>query len=143
MVFDFSYCTVLNFLAVITYMVFVFIIIVLYLNILIAQLTDTYGAVKINAEKLVASYRMNFVYQIQKKSILSLVKDKSDDENTEENDKLIVKEHEFKKYFLVGEYNLFTKRYAVETLNKSLCLLDSIYSKFFVYLWHAPLKIDW
>ena len=115
-VFNFSYFTTLNFLAVITYMVFVFILIVLYLNILIAQLTDTYGAVKINAEKLVASYRMNFVYQIQKKSVLFFVKkekseDDDDDNNdandTEENDNFIVKEHEFKKYFLVGEYNLF------------------------------------
>ena len=101
-VLGFNYVTTLNVLAVITYMVFVFIVIVVYLNIFIAQLTDTYGSVKKNAEKIVARYRMDFVHQIQKKSLLSFVAKREPGGND-----IIVEKKDFKKYFLVGKFYIF------------------------------------
>ena len=97
-----NYVTTLNVLAVITYMVFVFIVIVVYLNIFIAQLTDTYGSVKKNAEKIVARYRMDFVHQIQKKSLLSFVAKREPDKKD-----IVVEKDYLKKYFLVGKFYLF------------------------------------
>ena len=111
-VLGFNYVTTLNVLAVITYMVFVFIVIVVYLNIFIAQLTDTYSSVKKNAEKIVARYRMDFVYQIQKKSLLSFVANR-----VSGGKDIIVEKKDLKKYFLVGKFIFHSNIFLSNVLN--------------------------
>ena len=61
-----------NFLAAVVYIVFLFLIIVVYLNVFIAQLSDTYAEVKANAKKTVAKFRLEFIIQIQTTSMLAL-----------------------------------------------------------------------
>ena len=62
----------LNWLAAAIYLGFLFLTIVVYLNVFIAQLSDTYGAVKQNAEKTYAWQRLNFIVQVQRTSLLSI-----------------------------------------------------------------------
>ncbi|WP_411023059.1 hypothetical protein, partial [Salmonella sp. s51228] len=62
----------LNVLSVIIYFIFLFLVIVVYLNIFIAQLSDTYAAQKENALKIVAQYRLEFIVQVETTSIFSL-----------------------------------------------------------------------
>ena len=62
----------LNWLAAVIYEGFLFMIVVVLLNVFIAQLSDTYGRVKLNAEKTYAWQRLNFIVQVQRTSLLSL-----------------------------------------------------------------------
>ena len=62
----------LNVVAAVVYVVFLFLIIVVYLNVFIAQLSDTYAEVKANAKKTVAKFRLEFIIQIQTTSLLAL-----------------------------------------------------------------------
>ena len=62
----------LNWLAATIYLGFLFLIIVVYLNVFIAQLSDTYGVTKQNAEKTYAWQRLNFIVQVQRTSLLSI-----------------------------------------------------------------------
>ena len=62
----------LNVIAAAVYVVFLFLIIVVYLNVFIAQLSDTYADVKANAKKTVAKFRLEFIVQTQTTSLLAL-----------------------------------------------------------------------
>ena len=62
----------LNWLAVTIYIAFFFLVVVVYLNVFIAQLSDTYADVKLNADRSFAWQRLNYIIQIQKSSMLSL-----------------------------------------------------------------------
>ncbi|KAI6646498.1 hypothetical protein LOD99_12619 [Oopsacas minuta] len=62
----------LNWLACMIYISFFFLTVVVYLNVFIAQLSDTYADVKLNAKRSFAWQRLNYVIQIQKSSMLSL-----------------------------------------------------------------------
>ena len=62
----------LNWLAAAIYLGFLFLIIVVYLNVFIAQLSDTYGVTKQNAEKTYAWQKLNFIVQVQRTSLLSI-----------------------------------------------------------------------
>ena len=62
----------LNWLAGAIYLGFLFLTIVVYLNVFIAQLSDTYGSVRQNAEKTYAWQRLNFIVQVQRTSLLSI-----------------------------------------------------------------------
>ncbi|KAI6654066.1 hypothetical protein LOD99_2913 [Oopsacas minuta] len=88
----------LNWLAAGIYAGFLFMTVVVLLNVFIAQLSDTYGDVKRNANRTYAWQRLNFIVQVQRTSLLSLCID-------------------FRKIFYIGEvyidkYDLF-KYYAV------------------------------
>ena len=65
----------LNWLAVTIYIAFFFLTVVVYLNVFIAQLSDTYANVKLNAKRSFAWHRLNYIIQIQKSSMLSLCVD--------------------------------------------------------------------
>ena len=65
----------LNWLAAILYLEFLFMTVVVLLNVFIAQLSDTYGVVKRNAERTYAWQRLNFIVQVQRTSPLSLCVD--------------------------------------------------------------------
>ena len=65
----------LNWLAVFIYIAFFFLTVVVYLNVFIAQLSDTYSHVKLNAKRSFAWHRLNYIIQIQKSSMLSLCVD--------------------------------------------------------------------
>ena len=70
---EFNYLfNTLNIVAAGVYIIFLFLIIVVYLNVFIAQLSDTYATVKENAEKIVAKYRLDFIVQTQTTSLLAL-----------------------------------------------------------------------
>ena len=62
----------LNWLAVAIYLTFLFLTVVVFLNVFIAQLSDTYSSVKNKAERTYAWKRLNFIGQIQMTSLLSL-----------------------------------------------------------------------
>ena len=62
----------LNVVAAVVYVVFLFLIIVVYLNVFIAQLSDTYTEVKANAKKTVGKFRLKFIIRIQTTSLLAL-----------------------------------------------------------------------
>ena len=62
----------LNWLAATFYFIFLFLVIIVYSNLFIAQLSDTYGERKRNAKKIFALQRLNFILQIQRTSLLSL-----------------------------------------------------------------------
>ena len=62
----------LNWLAASLYLGFLFLTIVVYLNVFIAQLSDTYGNVKKFAEKNFAWNRLKFIVQIERISLLSI-----------------------------------------------------------------------
>ena len=62
----------LNWLAAAIYLGFLFLTVIVYLNVFIAQLSDTYGSVKMNAEKTYAWQRLNFIVRVQKTSLLSI-----------------------------------------------------------------------
>ena len=62
----------LNWLAAFFYLTFLFLTVVVFLNMFIAQLSDTYAKVKENAERAYAWLRLNFIVQIQRTSLLSL-----------------------------------------------------------------------
>ena len=62
----------LNWLAASLYLGFLFLTVVVYLNVFIAQLSDTYGTVRKNAERTYAWQRLNFIVQVQRTSLLSL-----------------------------------------------------------------------
>ena len=61
----------LNWLAASIYMGFLFLTIIVYLNVFIAQLSDTYGVVKRNAEKTYAWQRLNYIVKVERRSLLS------------------------------------------------------------------------
>ena len=65
----------LNWLAVTVYIAFFFLTVVVYLNVFIAQLSDTYADVKLNAKRSFSWHRLNYIIQIQKSSMLSLCVD--------------------------------------------------------------------
>ena len=65
----------LNWLAASIYLGFLFLITVVYLNVFIAQLSDTYGSVKQNAEKTFAKDRLNYILHVEYTSLLSLILD--------------------------------------------------------------------
>ena len=65
----------LNWLAASIYLEFLFLITVVYINVFIAQLSDTYGILKQNAQKTYAWQRLNFIVQVQRTSLLSLCVD--------------------------------------------------------------------
>ena len=62
----------LNWLAASLYLGFLFLTIVVYLNVFIAQLSDTYGTVRKNAERTYAWQRLNFIVQVQRTSLMSI-----------------------------------------------------------------------
>ena len=62
----------LNLLAAIIYLTFIFLTVVVFLNVFIAQLSDRYAKVRENAEMTFSWHRLNFIIQIQKSSLLSL-----------------------------------------------------------------------
>ena len=62
----------LNWLAALVYISFLFLTIVVFLNVFIAQLSDRYAKVRVNAERSFAWHRLNFIIQLQKSSLLSL-----------------------------------------------------------------------
>ena len=62
----------LNWLSAAIYLGFLFLTVIVYLNVFIAQLSDTYGAAKQNAEKTYAWQRLNFIVQVQRTSLLSI-----------------------------------------------------------------------
>ena len=62
----------LNWLAASLYLGFLFLTVVVYLNVFIAQLSDTYGTVRKNAERTYAWQRLNFIVQVQRTSLMSL-----------------------------------------------------------------------
>ena len=62
----------LNWLAGSLYLGFLFLTIVVYLNVFIAQLSDTYGNVKKFAEKNFAWNRLKFIVQVERISLLSI-----------------------------------------------------------------------
>ncbi|KAI6654349.1 Ankyrin repeat protein [Oopsacas minuta] len=62
----------LNWLAAGIYVTFLFLTVVVFLNVFIAQLSDRYAKVRQNAERTFAWHRLNFIVQIQKSSLLSL-----------------------------------------------------------------------
>ena len=65
----------LNWLAALLYLGFLFLTIVVYLNVFIAQLSNTYGTVRNNAVRTYAWQRLNFIVQVQRTSLLSLCLD--------------------------------------------------------------------
>ena len=65
----------LNWLAAMVYLTFLFLTVVVFLNVFIAQLSDRYAKVRENAEKTFAWHRLNFIIQLQKSSLLSLCYD--------------------------------------------------------------------
>ena len=62
----------LNWLAATIYLTFLFLTVVVNLNVFIAQLSSTYAKVETNAERAHAWLRLNFIVQIQRTSLLSL-----------------------------------------------------------------------
>ena len=71
--FEFNYLfNSFNIVAAVVYVIFLFLIIVVYLNVFIAQLSDTYAEVKANARKTVAKFRLEFIVQLQTTSMLAL-----------------------------------------------------------------------
>ena len=71
--FEFNYLfRSFNIVAAVVYIVFLFLIIVVYLNVFIAQLSDTYAKVNANARKTVAKFRLEFIVQLQTTSMLAL-----------------------------------------------------------------------
>ena len=62
----------LNWSAALLYMSFIFITVVVFLNVFIAQLSDSYSVVRENAERAHAWHRLTFVLQIQKHSLFAL-----------------------------------------------------------------------
>ena len=91
----------LNIIAAVVYVVFLFLIIVVYLNVFIAQLSDTYADVKANAKKTVAKFRLEFIVQTQTTSLLALFFDFRKlffDKN------YMMKDKEWKDYFNAGEF---------------------------------------
>ena len=91
----------LNIITAVVYVVFLFLIIVVYLNVFIAQLSDTYADVKANAKKTVAKFRLEFIVQTQTTSLLALFFDFRKlffDKN------YMMKNKEWKDYFNAGEF---------------------------------------
>ncbi|KAI6654065.1 Ankyrin repeat domain-containing 29-like [Oopsacas minuta] len=62
----------LNWLAASLYLGFLFLTVVVYLNVFIAQLSDRYGNVKKFAEKNFAWHRLKFIVQVERISLLSI-----------------------------------------------------------------------
>ena len=65
----------LNWMSVSIYIAFFFLTVVVYLNVFIAQLSDTYSDVKINAKHSFAWQRLNYIVQLEKSSLFSLCLD--------------------------------------------------------------------
>ena len=61
----------LNWLAAIIYFAFLFLVIVVLLNVFIAQLSDTYGDVRMKVERIFALHELKFIIQIEKTSLIS------------------------------------------------------------------------
>ena len=61
----------LNWLAVCIYLSFLFLTVVVFLNVFIAQLSDRYAIVKERANQIYALQKLNFVVQIEKTSVFS------------------------------------------------------------------------
>ena len=61
----------LNWLAVCIYLAFLFLTVVVFLNVFIAQLSDRYARVKERANQIYALQKLKFVVQIEKTSVLS------------------------------------------------------------------------
>ena len=62
----------LNWLAASLYLAFLFLTVVVFMNVFIAQLSDTYGVVRKNAERTYAWQRLNFIVQVQRTSLMSI-----------------------------------------------------------------------
>ena len=61
----------INWLAACIYLSFLFLTVVVFLNVFIAQLSDTYGEIKRNSERTYAWHRLNFIIQIEKNPLFS------------------------------------------------------------------------
>ena len=85
-----------NFIAILVFFVFLFITVIVYLNIFIAQLSDTYQSVKENARNIVAKNRMSFVNHNQCRSIFSAW-------FRPKNDYFILDENKISRYFELGK----------------------------------------
>ena len=65
----------LNWLAAIVYLSFLFLTLIVYINVFIAQLTETYAKFKQRADYRFAWHRLNFIVQVQRTSFLSIFMD--------------------------------------------------------------------
>ena len=65
----------LNWLAATVYLTFLFLTVVVYINVFIAQLTDTFAKFKMTADYSFAWQRLNFIVQVQRTSFLSIFMD--------------------------------------------------------------------
>ena len=92
-----------NIIAAAVYIVFLFLIIVVYLNVFIAQLSDTYADVKANAKKTVAKFRLEFIVQTQTTSLLALFFDFRKRFFDEYH---MMEDEEWVDYFNAGEFYL-------------------------------------
>ena len=63
----------LNWSAALLYMSFLFLTVVIFLNVFIAQLSDSYSVVRENANRAYAWHRLTFVVQIQKQSLFGFL----------------------------------------------------------------------
>ena len=90
----------LNVVAAVVYMLFLFLIIVVYLNLFVAQLSDTYAEVKANAKKTVARFRLQFIIQTQTTSLLALF---FDFRKKFFEDSYIMEDGEWVEYFNAGK----------------------------------------
>ena len=90
-----------NYVAAIIYIGFAFLILIVYANLFIAQLSDAYQSVKENARSIVAENRMCFVYNNQARSIFSAC-------FRPKNDFLILDGENIGKYFEQGKYKCVT-----------------------------------
>ncbi|KAI6657258.1 hypothetical protein LOD99_5 [Oopsacas minuta] len=106
-VFADNYIVRLNWFSVFIFLVFVFITSVIYLNLLIAQLTDRYSKVKKVALKVVAWYRLNFIIQSQDTSLIARFYNFRHKQRTEY---VSITTRKLKKYYGVDGIDEFVER---------------------------------
>ena len=93
-----------NVVAVVMYILFQFLIMIVYLNVFIAQLSDTYAEVKRNAEKTVSKYRLEFIVQMETTSLLALIIDLR---KRFFKECCMIEEAEWMEYFKTCEFHYF------------------------------------
>ena len=91
----------LNWLAATVYLSFLFLTLIVYINVFIAQLTDTYAKFKQRAAYRFAWHRLNFIVQIQRTSFLSIFMD--------------LRKWSFKKFYTIDK-NTLNKYYDVNDI---------------------------
>ena len=107
----------INWLAASIYLGFLFLTVVVYLNVFIAQLSDTYGTVRKNAERTYAWQRLNFIVQVETTSLMSLGLDYRKDYFIE---KICMDKESLYKYYAVNNIkwlniNSFTNEIAANS----------------------------